>query len=292
MRIHILAALALALPACAGEISSPSGGDDTSATCGNGAVDQGEQCDDGNAAGGDGCSASCQMEATATPALAMTADKQTIATELMTSNTVTVTLTGSGGFQGDVNLTASLVDASSAPITGWSVALDHSTVTLATNGTGTAVATVTIPSENKALMGTLKIDATTTVSGVTTPTVSTDITAANQVTFAIGFDPNVGCVYPQGLNNTNPEKVTVGSKVRFVNMAQTNNSIAIHSNGAGEGICHEDQPCGGDQALPSVIAPNMAYEQTAKTPGNPFSWYCHQPGPDLSQGNPFLQVVN
>jgi cysteine-rich repeat protein len=292
MRIHILAAVALALPACAGEISSPSGGDDTSATCGNGAVDQGEQCDDGNTAAGDGCSASCQMEATATPALAISADKQTIATELMTTNTVTVTLTGSGGFQGDVNLTASLVDASNAPITGWSVALDPSTVTLATNGTGTAVATVTIPSENKALMGTLKIDAATTVSGVTTQTVSTDITAANQVTFAIGFDPNVGCVYPQGLNSTNPVKVTVGSKVRFVNMAQTNNNIAIHSNGAGEGICHEDQPCGGDQALPSVIAPNMAYEQTAKTAGNPFSWYCHQPGPDLNQNDPFIQVVN
>ena len=94
------------------------------------------------------------------------------------------------------------------------------------------------------------------------------------------------------LGGCGSKQVTVGSKVRFVNMAQTNNNIAIHSNGAGEGICHEDQPCGGDQALPSVIAPNMAYEQTAKTAGNPFSWYCHQPGPDLNQGNPFLQVVN
>jgi cysteine-rich repeat protein len=292
MRIHILAAVALAVPACAGEISS-TGGDDTSATCGNGTVDQGEQCDDGNTAAGDGCSASCQMEQTAMPRLAIAADKQTIATELMTTNTVTVTLTGTGGFQGDVNLSASLLDASNMPLTGWTVALDHSTVTLATNGTATAVATVTIPSENKALMGTLKIDATSSVSGVTTQTATTAITAANQVTFAIGYDANTGCVYPQGLNSTNPVKITVGSKVRFVNMSQiANTNIAIHSEGAAEGICHEDRPCGGDQALPSVIAPNMAYEQTAKTAGNPFSWYCHQPGPDLGMGDPYLQVVN
>jgi hypothetical protein len=36
----------------------------------------------------------------------------------------------------------------------------------------------------------------------------------------------------------------------------------------------------------------MAYEQTAKTAGNAFSWYCHAPGPDLGNGDPFLQVVN
>lgn len=31
-------------------------------TCGNGALDSGEQCDDRNVADGDGCSASCQLE--------------------------------------------------------------------------------------------------------------------------------------------------------------------------------------------------------------------------------------
>jgi cysteine-rich repeat protein len=34
-----------------------------SAVCGNGAVEAGETCDDGNTAGGDGCSAACQVEA-------------------------------------------------------------------------------------------------------------------------------------------------------------------------------------------------------------------------------------
>lgn len=32
--------------------------------CGNGVIDQGEQCDDGNTKDGDGCSATCQIEAT------------------------------------------------------------------------------------------------------------------------------------------------------------------------------------------------------------------------------------
>lgn len=34
----------------------------TPSTCGNGALEGGEKCDDGNAAGGDGCSAACQLE--------------------------------------------------------------------------------------------------------------------------------------------------------------------------------------------------------------------------------------
>jgi uncharacterized protein (TIGR03382 family) len=38
-----------------------------SATCGNGTVDTGETCDDGNTTAGDGCSATCQDETTMTP---------------------------------------------------------------------------------------------------------------------------------------------------------------------------------------------------------------------------------
>jgi cysteine-rich repeat protein len=38
--------------------------------CGNGVVNGGEECDDGNTSGGDGCSATCQMEAAQVPALA------------------------------------------------------------------------------------------------------------------------------------------------------------------------------------------------------------------------------
>jgi len=170
-------------------------------------------------------------------------------------------------------------------------------VTVPSNGTATAVLTLTVPSENKGLTGTVHISATTSVSGVNVAPVTSAITATNQVSFLINYDGNVGCVYPTGLSSTNPVKITVGSKVRFVNMAQTpNTAIAIHSNGATEGICHEAQPGGncpaGDNAGPATINPNEAYEQTAAVAGGAFSWYCHQPGPDLGTGDPFLQVVN
>lgn len=294
MRTPILAVLGLAVSACAGEISGTGPGNTGGAVCGDGTVEAGEQCDDGNTVAGDGCSATCQTEQ-ATPMVAMTVDKPTISTELMTTNTLTVTVTGSGGFQGDVALSAAVVDGTNAPITAWTTAFDHATVTLAKNGTATATVTLTIPSENKALTGTVQINATAT--GVTIPQVLSNVTAANQVSFLIGNDANVGCVYPQGLNSTNPVKVTVNTKVRFVNMAQTpNTNIVIHSNGDAQGICHENRPGGAcpaaDTTLPAQIGPNEAYEQTALTAGGPFSWYCHSGGIDNGNGDPFIQVVN
>ena len=83
MRTHILAALALMVPACAGEISSTGGGgDDGAAVCGNGTVDTGEQCDDGNALAGDGCSAMCQTEQVSTPRVQAMLDQTSVTTEL------------------------------------------------------------------------------------------------------------------------------------------------------------------------------------------------------------------
>ena len=42
--------------------SGPSDGATSGPVCGNGFVDVGEKCDDGNASGGDGCSSTCQIE--------------------------------------------------------------------------------------------------------------------------------------------------------------------------------------------------------------------------------------
>jgi cysteine-rich repeat protein len=47
---------------CVGEVASVCGETCTGAVCGNGAVEAGEQCDDGNTTSGDGCSATCQNE--------------------------------------------------------------------------------------------------------------------------------------------------------------------------------------------------------------------------------------
>src|SRR3569623_20967 len=119
MRTPLLAVLGLALAACAGEITTTGGGDATGgADCGNGTVEPGEQCDDGNMDAGDGCSAACQTEV-ATPMVSLAIVKPTIATELMTTNTMTVTVTAAGGFQGDVALTAAVMDSSNTAITSW-----------------------------------------------------------------------------------------------------------------------------------------------------------------------------
>ena len=50
------ALLLFCVAACDGDSTS------TPASCGNGVVDSGEECDDGNAAGGDGCTAACKSE--------------------------------------------------------------------------------------------------------------------------------------------------------------------------------------------------------------------------------------
>jgi cysteine-rich repeat protein len=287
MRIHLVAALALVLPACAGDITSP-GGNTGGPACGNGVVDTGEQCDDGNTAAGDGCSATCTMEQAATPKLDIALDHPTISTELMTANKINVTLTASGGFSGTVNLTATAVDSTNAALTGWTIAFDNASVNVPENGTATAVATVTIPSQNMGLSGTVNIQAESSLGTVMAPSA---ITVANQLTFAIQYDPNNGCVYPADWNLV---QVTVGSKVRFLSMAATPQQIiAIHSNNPVTGICHEAQPgvngCpAGDQATPNTLAPNDVYEQTAVATGT-VKWYCHTPGNDNGDT---IQVVN
>jgi cysteine-rich repeat protein len=46
--------------------------------CGNSVVEPGEQCDDGNVVGGDGCSANCQIEAACLPDCGVTGNKVTV----------------------------------------------------------------------------------------------------------------------------------------------------------------------------------------------------------------------
>jgi len=253
--------------------------------CGNGMVDTGEQCDDGNTASGDGCSSTCTTEQVATPKLDITVDKPTISTELMTTNKINVTLTSSGGFSGMVDLTGTAVDSTSAALTGWTVTFDNASVSVPANGTATAVATLTVPSTNSGLTGTVNIQAASSLGMVSA---TSAITVANQLTFTLTYDQNVGCVYP--VPDGTVTMVSVGTKVRWLSMAATATEvIAIHSGGSAEGICHEAQPCNGDPATPNTLAPNDVYEQTAKTAGGPFSWYCHTPGNDPGTK---LQIVN
>jgi hypothetical protein len=212
------------------------------------------------------------MEQSQTPAINLTIDKPAIPTELMTTHMITATVTGSGGFSGAVTLTATVVDtATNAPIPGWTVALDNATLNLAANGTATAVAVLTVPSENRGLNATVKFDANSSAGA---KQVASTVTATNQITIPVTLN-NGQCVYPAaGTIN-----VIANTKVRWRNAATAN--ITIHVNGNQNGVAHQPDP---------GSAPNTVYEQTITgNPGNAFSWYCHAPGPTVN--NLLLRAV-
>jgi len=222
----------------------------------------------------------------------------TVNSELLTSNVVTATITSSGGFEGSVNVTASVVDSNSQPISDWTVTLDSASVSVPSDGTAQAKATVMIPSTLAAaseLTATLKIEATDPSGTVTAQSATSAFTTTNQVTIAMN-ENNGQCQYPAGFSTTTPLQVKVGTAVRWLNMS--NGTIEIHSNGAQYGFCHENEPCNesttNPQATPGTLNTNDAYVQTAATVGDgkAFTWYCHSPGPDLGGQDPAIQVVN
>ncbi len=205
------------------------------------------------------------------PRLDVAIDRQAIITELATANLISVELAAAGDFSGPVNLTAAAVDAAGVPIPGWAVTLDRPTVDLATNGRATVIATLTIPSENRGLAATVKIDAG---SSLGTKQVTSSVTAANRITFPITLDGNGMCVYPAA----GTVNVTIGTRVSFLN--RSSSDISIHVNSNANGILHQ-----------SVASPpNASYEQTMiGSPGSPFAWYCHSPGPTV--GDRLLRAV-
>ena len=58
-KLVVCAALCLCLSACGEDTGGEKTGENSPAVCGNGALDDGEACDDGNADAGDGCAADC-----------------------------------------------------------------------------------------------------------------------------------------------------------------------------------------------------------------------------------------
>src|SRR5258706_12912934 len=120
---------------------------------------------------------------------------------------ITVTLTGSDGFTGDVTLAAAAVDAADKPLTGWTVTLDKTSLSVPTNGTATAIATLKLASDSKALTGSAKITATTAVPRATGTLIAhSNVTADNQVSFAITMN-NGQCQYPGTGGAANAMKV-------------------------------------------------------------------------------------
>lgn len=192
-----------------------------------------------------------------------------LTTELGTTNTINVTLTGSSGFAGAVALNATVLDGSNAPLSGWTFSIDTPNVVLPQNGSTTVHLTVNIPTENKGLAATATVTATSAATSGTWST-ATDITVQNQYTIKMDVTagPTPACVYPPAGTTS----ITVGTKIRWLNVS-TSNNITIHSNGALSGCPH--------QADPGSV-PGTAYECTITQVTSSFTWYCHAPGPTVN----------
>lgn len=218
-----------------------------------------------------------------TPKVDVTLDKQAISTELYTSNPVTVTVTGSGGFSGAVALSGTVVDTTGTAIPGWTVEFSAPSVTLAKNGTQTAVATLKIPGTNTGLGGMLKITGASTAN-TGSNVASATVTAMNQITFSVKVDPATGkCAYTAESGTVaNPVKLSQGTKVRFFNTGTAN--LVIHSGGV---ISHQGQ--GPNGTADPVTEPNTAYEQMP-TGAGAATWYCHDPATDLGANDPRISV--
>src|SRR5262249_61054926 len=69
------------------------------------------------------------------PSVSASLDRQTVSTELFTSEMLTVTYTSEMGFTGDVTVNPTVVDAQNNPITGWTLTATPPSVTLTDGGT-------------------------------------------------------------------------------------------------------------------------------------------------------------
>jgi len=284
MRTPLLATLfGLSLVACAGQIDGGGGDDDIPVTCGDGTIDTGETCDDGNNIDGDGCSAACTTESNI-PLVNLTVDKPTVTTDLGVENTIMVTVTGSGGFTGDVTLAVTALDATSTPFTGWSTTLGVSTVTLAENGTQTVELKLLVPGDHDLLSGTVNVSATSTAAIAETTVGVT----ANPVLDVVFTDDGAGnCVYPQHQIN-NPHKLKADRNIMVYNGA-TAGTMTIHVQNV-TGFTHENTgtaqaPGEAYGSSPSIPLPN---------PNDPIEFYCHNGGAgtlrDVGLHN-FVQIV-
>jgi plastocyanin len=250
MRTPILAAaLGLSLVGCLiGDSGTPgSAGDD----------------DDGSNSGSNGPGSGPGSNQN-TPKVDVTVDKMAISTELLSTNLVTVTVRGSGGFAGPVALAVSAVDGTGTAIPGWTVALDKTTVDVPANGTATAVATVTIPSRSTAMSASIKVDSTSSLGA---KSVSPQVTVAKQISLTMNIvDTTCGKFASPALT------VAPGTNVRWVN-GDAAKRITIHvqpQTGSPTGFTHEDNP---------GMAPLGTYETVALAAGQ-VTWYCHAPGND------------
>jgi cysteine-rich repeat protein len=262
MRTLLLASLAL-IPACLIGEGDITGNDNKQpGVCGDGVINTGESCDDGNTASGDGCSATCQTE-TSSPHAALSVSMGTVATDLNVETSITVTATSVMGFAGDVPLTLTVADAASAPIADWTTTLDSQTLTLAADGTATATLKISAMGDTAALAGTVKVSST-----VASADASVGVTF-NPILHIVFSDNGGLCDYPIGHSIQSPYKIKTGRQIAIYNASATLGMV-VHTGGQIQGFPHEAQVAPG-------TTPGTAYMKTITdtTDGNEDTFYCH-----------------
>lgn len=149
-----------------------------------------------------------------TPTVTATVDKLAVTTELGKTELITLTLTSGGSFAGDVTVTPSLVDSAGAALTGGITVTGQPTVSLAANGTATAMYTVTVPANatGTQLSAAVKFDVTSSAAS-TQATSALTVGAIYTMTYAAGLGADI-TAHPG-----RAQSITVkhGAKIQFHN---------------------------------------------------------------------------
>jgi hypothetical protein len=278
MRSLLLAVLAaVAIPACTDDITGGKGtgtnpGSDTggdTCTCPDGTIM------DGNAGV---CASACPAPESGAGTIAIVTDAPTYNTQLMSTVTVNVTVTGSQGFSGLVALTAAITDSTETPITEWMTAFDSAMVSVPMNGSATAKLTVTIPSTaTPSLMNKLTITGTPGTTTVTAQAVTAMIAADNTLEIDMSAT-TMACNFPANADI----QVAVGTTINWKNTG-TANSFVIHVDNSptGTGIDHQGETGALD---PATTGPGAIWPEKVTAVGSgKVTWHCHLPDDATTQ---------
>jgi hypothetical protein len=180
---------------------------------------------------------------------------------------LTYTITGSGGFAGDVALSASIADSNGAAVTGYTLTPSAPSVTLTQDGTATVSLDVKIPTDASVLDPTVKLSLASSASPVD---VTSAFTVAKQIT--IVFDSGTGAAAPHtGLPTPNSRlNILAGTQIIFHN---------------GDTIAHRIHGDGGIQHEADDLQPGGDYKVTVNSSAD---WYCH----DHESGTSDARIVN
>lgn len=245
MRSFLLASIAVfAIPSCVQDISGGKTGDDTNigAVCGNGIVESGETCDDGNSASGDGCSSACQTESTTAARVDTTLDKSAVTTENNKSEPLMLSVTSANGFTGSVTIAAKVADATSGVVDPGVTVMAPASVTLTDGQTAMVPISVVVKSDAAGVDASDKLTLTLTSSAGTT---EASASVAIAPLFTIDYIDGTGTATATHVYAGMTFNIKKGTIIRFKNddTSAAATQHVIHGSGAnGVGMFPHQEP--------------------------------------------------